>query len=184
MPAKFTVIKNKAGSYRFTMSAPNGQVILTSQAYSTRSAALNGIASIRRNAVKASLNDTTRATVAKPVAPKPGPAKKPSRISKAGVVKKAVVKKGVVKKADAGLSNAKASTPAPVAAKRSTAKPAAKRAMSAKGSKPPAKRATKAATSRPAARANTAVPSQRRPVASRPAPRRSAISAVSRRTNG
>ena len=68
MPAKFTVIKNKAGSYRFTMSAPNGQVILTSQAYSTRSAALNGIASIRRNAVKASLNDTTRATVAKPVA--------------------------------------------------------------------------------------------------------------------
>lgn len=46
-------LKNKEGSsYHFTLKAKNGQVILSSEVYNSKSAALNGITSIQKNAVE------------------------------------------------------------------------------------------------------------------------------------
>ncbi len=44
-------LKNKQGSsYHFTLKAKNGQVILSSEVYNSKSAAENGIASVQKNA--------------------------------------------------------------------------------------------------------------------------------------
>ncbi len=43
-------LKNKEGSsYHFTLKAKNGQVILSSEVYNSKSAAENGIASVQKN---------------------------------------------------------------------------------------------------------------------------------------
>jgi len=57
---KYVLSKNTAGRFHFTLHATNGQIIATSETYETRAAALNGINSVRRNAVQARLvEDTT-----------------------------------------------------------------------------------------------------------------------------
>ena len=56
---KFTVKETKNGGFRFNLKAGNGEVIATSETYSTESACMNGIESIRKNAVDAKLEDQT-----------------------------------------------------------------------------------------------------------------------------
>lgn len=46
---KFEIKTDKAGKYRFSLKARNGQVILTSQGYSSKSGCENGIESVRTN---------------------------------------------------------------------------------------------------------------------------------------
>jgi uncharacterized protein YegP (UPF0339 family) len=46
---KFEIKKDKAGKFRFSLKAGNGQVILASQGYSSRSGCENGIESVRKN---------------------------------------------------------------------------------------------------------------------------------------
>ncbi|AXT50030.1 DUF1508 domain-containing protein [Aquimarina sp. BL5] len=46
-------LKNKEGSsYHFTLKAKNGQVILSSEVYNSKAAAINGIASVQKNAAE------------------------------------------------------------------------------------------------------------------------------------
>ncbi|WP_108805414.1 YegP family protein [Aquimarina sp. Aq107] len=46
-------LKNKEGnSYHFTLKAKNGQVILSSEVYNSKAAAVNGIASVQKNAAE------------------------------------------------------------------------------------------------------------------------------------
>ncbi|WP_298540742.1 YegP family protein [uncultured Aquimarina sp.] len=46
-------LKNKEGSsYHFTLKAKNGQVILSSEVYNSKAAAINGIASVQKNAIE------------------------------------------------------------------------------------------------------------------------------------
>lgn len=47
---KFLISKRKNDDYQFNLKASNGQVILTSQGYSSKSACENGIESVRTNA--------------------------------------------------------------------------------------------------------------------------------------
>jgi hypothetical protein len=49
--SKFTITNRKNGEFQFTLSATNGQVILTSQGYSSRPNCTNGIESVRKNAM-------------------------------------------------------------------------------------------------------------------------------------
>lgn len=58
---KFEIKKAKNGDYYFTLSAKNGQVIASSEMYSSKSAAQNGIASIKENAPKADIEDNSEA---------------------------------------------------------------------------------------------------------------------------
>jgi uncharacterized protein len=49
MPAKFEIKAGRTGKFRFNLKASNGQVILTSEAYEKRAAAVRGIESVRKN---------------------------------------------------------------------------------------------------------------------------------------
>jgi len=50
MAGKFELYKDKAGEYRFRLKAGNGEIIGQSEGYKAKSAALNGIASVQKNA--------------------------------------------------------------------------------------------------------------------------------------
>lgn len=50
MAAKYVLTNSKDGQVMFNLKASNGQVILTSERYTTKSAAHNGIESVRKNA--------------------------------------------------------------------------------------------------------------------------------------
>lgn len=46
---KFEITTRKNGEYQFNLKAGNGQVILSSEGYTTKSACINGIESVRKN---------------------------------------------------------------------------------------------------------------------------------------
>jgi uncharacterized protein YegP (UPF0339 family) len=48
---KFVVRTRKDGEFQFVLLAANGQVILTSEGYSSKAGCLNGIESVKKNAV-------------------------------------------------------------------------------------------------------------------------------------
>ncbi|MBR9860005.1 YegP family protein [bacterium] len=48
---KFLVKTDAQGKYRFNLTAKNGQVILSSQGYSSKSGCTNGIESVKKNGV-------------------------------------------------------------------------------------------------------------------------------------
>lgn len=50
MAGKFEVYRDKAGEYRFRLKARNGEVVLTSEGYSAKSGAMNGVQSVQKNA--------------------------------------------------------------------------------------------------------------------------------------
>lgn len=47
---KFEWFKDKAGKFRFRLKAPNGEIIATGEAYSSKDACVNGIESVKKNA--------------------------------------------------------------------------------------------------------------------------------------
>ena len=57
MTGKFEIFQDQGGKYRFRLKAGNGQVIATSQGYSTKKACTNGIDSVRNNAPTAPVDD-------------------------------------------------------------------------------------------------------------------------------
>ncbi len=52
---KFEVYADKAGEYRFRLKATNGQVIATSEGYKALASCMNGIESVKKNAVDADI---------------------------------------------------------------------------------------------------------------------------------
>ncbi|MDQ7992078.1 MAG: YegP family protein [Propionicimonas sp.] len=55
MAGSFELWVDKGGDWRFNLKASNGQVIASSQGYTSRVSALKGIDSVRRNAPDATL---------------------------------------------------------------------------------------------------------------------------------
>jgi len=56
---KFEVYTDKAGEFRFRLKATNGQVIAVSEGYKALASCLNGIESVKKNAVDADIVDET-----------------------------------------------------------------------------------------------------------------------------
>ena len=54
---KFEVYTDKAGEYRFRLKATNGQVIATSEGYKALAGCMNGIESVKKNAVDAAIEN-------------------------------------------------------------------------------------------------------------------------------
>lgn len=52
---KFEMYKDKAEEYRFRLKARNGEVIAASEGYKSKSSCLNGIESVKKNAVDAKI---------------------------------------------------------------------------------------------------------------------------------
>ena len=49
MAGKFEIFKDKGGKFRFRLKASNGEIILSSQGYASRSGVHNGIKSVRNH---------------------------------------------------------------------------------------------------------------------------------------
>lgn len=56
---KFEIYKDSAGKFRFKLKAPNGEIIAVGEAYESKDGCKNGIASVKENAPKAEIVDTT-----------------------------------------------------------------------------------------------------------------------------
>jgi uncharacterized protein YegP (UPF0339 family) len=56
---RFEIDKDKAGEYRFKLIAPNNQVIAVSEGYTAKEGLMNGIESVKENALIATIVDTT-----------------------------------------------------------------------------------------------------------------------------
>ncbi len=54
---KFEVYEDKGGEFRFRLKAKNGQIIATGESYKAVKSCLNGIASIKKNAVDSEIVD-------------------------------------------------------------------------------------------------------------------------------
>ncbi len=52
---KFEMYEDKGGEYRFRLKATNGQVIATSEGYKAKASCINGIESVKKNAVDAAI---------------------------------------------------------------------------------------------------------------------------------
>lgn len=50
---KFEIYTDKSSEWRFRLKAPNGEVIASSEGYTTKAACKNGIESVKKNAPKA-----------------------------------------------------------------------------------------------------------------------------------
>ena len=50
--AKFEITVRKNGEFQFNLKASNGEIILNSEGYTTKSACLNGVESVKKNAVE------------------------------------------------------------------------------------------------------------------------------------
>jgi uncharacterized protein len=59
MAAKFELYKDSAGKFRFRLKAGNGEIIAQGHAYESRTAALDGIESVMKNAPVAGTDDQT-----------------------------------------------------------------------------------------------------------------------------
>ena len=70
MAAKFEIYKDKKGEFRFRLKAANGEIIATGESYPTKAAVNKGIASMKKNAPIAEIEDTTeeKAAAKKPAA--------------------------------------------------------------------------------------------------------------------
>ena len=56
---KFVITKDKAGEFRFTLVASNGQTVAISEGYKAKASALSTIESIKGKAADATIDDQT-----------------------------------------------------------------------------------------------------------------------------
>jgi uncharacterized protein YegP (UPF0339 family) len=63
---KFEITTRKNGEFQFNLKAGNGQVILTSEGYSSKSGCTNGIESVKKNSQDDSKYDKKTSTNGKP----------------------------------------------------------------------------------------------------------------------
>jgi uncharacterized protein len=176
MAGKFEIKAGKTGKFRFNLKASNGQVILSSEAYESASAAKKGIASVQKNASndkrfeRKTSKDGSRFFVMKAANGEP--------IGKSEMYKTAkAMENGIASvgkhAAGAAISDGNGKAPAKGAAKPA-AKPAAKKAAPAKkaaaskaGAKPAAKKA-------PAKKAAPKAAAAKKPAAKKPAAKKAA----------
>lgn len=59
MPGKFVVKKGSTGKFRFNLLSTNGQVVATSEAYSSKASAMGGIRAVKSLAGDATIEDQT-----------------------------------------------------------------------------------------------------------------------------
>ena len=54
---KFEMYRDKAGQFRFRLKARNGKIVGISEGYSSKAGCLNGMESVRKNAVQAEMEE-------------------------------------------------------------------------------------------------------------------------------
>lgn len=59
MAGRFVIKKKASGKYHFVLKAANGEIIATSEEYTSKASAKNGIESVKANAGSAPVDDET-----------------------------------------------------------------------------------------------------------------------------
>ena len=59
MAGKFVIKKGRSGQFRFSLVGRNGQIVATSETYTTKAACLNGIKAVKTLAAGAEVEDQT-----------------------------------------------------------------------------------------------------------------------------
>ena len=59
MAYRFEISKDKAGEFRVKFKAPNGEVMFSTEGYSSKASARNAIESMKKNGRDAETDDTT-----------------------------------------------------------------------------------------------------------------------------
>ncbi len=59
MAGTFEIFKDAAGEFRFRLKASNGQIVLTSEGYSSKAGAKNGVESVQKNSGDPSAFEST-----------------------------------------------------------------------------------------------------------------------------
>ena len=59
MPGKFVIKKGRTGQFRFSLVGRNGQVVATSETYTTKASCLGGIKAVKTLAADAPIEDQT-----------------------------------------------------------------------------------------------------------------------------
>ena len=54
---KFEIYNDKSGQFRFRLKAKNGEIIAVGEAYTTKAACKNGVASVAKNAADATIEE-------------------------------------------------------------------------------------------------------------------------------
>lgn len=67
MAGKFQVYKDKGGEFRFRLLAGNGQGVLVSEGYASKASCLNGVESVRKNALNDAHYERKQAKSGKPM---------------------------------------------------------------------------------------------------------------------
>ncbi len=146
MAGKFEIKAGKTGKFRFNLKASNGQIVLTSEAYESRSAAVKGITSVKKNAGNDKRFERKTA--------KDGSPYFVMKAANGEPIGKSEMYKSTKSMENGVASVAKHAPDAPVvdADAKPAAKPVAKAAAAKPAAKPAAKAATKPAAKKPAAK--------------------------------
>jgi uncharacterized protein YegP (UPF0339 family) len=59
MAGKFVIKKGRGGQFRFSLVGRNGQIVATSEAYTTKASCMNGIKAVKTLAADAAIEDQT-----------------------------------------------------------------------------------------------------------------------------
>ena len=173
MAGKFEIKSGKTGKFRFNLKASNGQIVLTSEAYDSRAAAVKGIASVKNNAANAKRFERKTAKDGSPYFVMKAANGEP--IGRSEMYKtKASMENGiasVAKHAPDAPVDADAKPAAKPAAKKPAAKkPAAKSAAKKTAAKPAAKKTVaKKPAAKSAAKKTAAKPAAKKTAAKKPA---------------
>ncbi len=146
MAGKFEIKAGKTGKFRFNLKASNGQIVLTSEAYESRSSAVKGITSVKKNAGNDKRFERKTA--------KDGSPYFVMKAANGEPIGKSEMYKSTKSMENGVASVAKNAPDAPVvdADAKPAAKPVAKAAAAKPAAKPAAKAATKPAAKKPAAK--------------------------------
>lgn len=108
MPGKFVIKKGRTGQFRFSLVGRNGQIVATSEVYTTKASCMNGIKAVKTLAADAAIEDqTTRAWEAEQAKAKT------AAKTAAKAAKKAIAKAPATKKAGSRARKAAAGAEAP-----------------------------------------------------------------------
>jgi uncharacterized protein YegP (UPF0339 family) len=99
MPGKFVIKKGRTGQFRFSLVGRNGQIVATSETYTTKASCLNGVKAVKTLAADAAIEDqTSKEWAAQQAGVKAKAATRRATKTAAKAAKKAISEAGPAKK--------------------------------------------------------------------------------------
>ncbi len=98
MAGKFVIKKGRSGQFRFSLVGRNGQIVATSETYTTKASCMNGIKAVKTLAAGADIEDQTKEWAAQHAEMKAKAATRGATKTAAKAAKKAIAEKAPARK--------------------------------------------------------------------------------------